>query len=371
MAQQAESVMTRVPHADRAQRVAATGGAAGAVQFLLAGAGRRGRRLCQVRRLLPGKLPAAPAGRPGRAYPRGQLRPRLSGQPAARGRLHQRASASIPIRRRSPTPRRRQLPCETAHAFAFLEQNHEPFDVIVPEQELNHLTLDEQLEFLSLCLRNLKPGGLMIVYGLNGANPLVGSENLAHNIDHFNTFTDYSLNQILQLAGFTDIKVMPLKLYVFWKNPLNYVGLAGHELARAVLSCLLRSLRQGREGAHQEAGGGLRGPALSARSCIATCAALEGDGVRSRRGRRRHVRGRRRSRRRPARAAHGADRAGGLLPARPRRTRSRWCMAGSATCSMPTSRGCAIRPARARRSCAVRRISCGRCRSWCRPMAPG
>ena len=66
----------------------------------------------------------------------------------------------------------------------------------------------------------------MVVYGLNGANPLVGSENLAHNIDHFNTFTDYSLKQMLQLAGFEQIRVMPLKLYVFWKNPLNYVGLA-------------------------------------------------------------------------------------------------------------------------------------------------
>lgn len=122
--------------------------------------------------------------------------------------------------------RRRDLPCETAAAFAYVEHNREPFDVIIPEQELNHLTLDEQLEFLALCRRNLKPGGLLIVYGLNGANPLVGSENLAHNIDHFNTFTDYSLRQMLSLAGFTDIKVMPLHLYVFWKNPLNYLGLA-------------------------------------------------------------------------------------------------------------------------------------------------
>lgn len=126
--------------------------------------------------------------------------------------------------------RRRGLPCETAEAFPYLERNREPFDAIIPEQELNHLTLAEQLEFLSLCLRNLKPGGLMIVYGLNGANPLVGSENLAHNIDHFNTFTDYSLRQVLQLAGFTEIRVMPLKLYVFWKNPLNYVGLAATTL---------------------------------------------------------------------------------------------------------------------------------------------
>ena len=82
------------------------------------------------------------------------------------------------------------------------------------------------IDFLALCRRNLKPGGLIIVYGLNGANPLVGAENLAHNIDHFNTFTDYSLRQVLELAGFSDIRVMPLKLYVFWKNPLNYVGLA-------------------------------------------------------------------------------------------------------------------------------------------------
>jgi 2-polyprenyl-3-methyl-5-hydroxy-6-metoxy-1,4-benzoquinol methylase len=121
---------------------------------------------------------------------------------------------------------RRGLPCETAAAFDYIEQNREPFDVIIPEQELNHLTLDEQLEFLGLCRRNLKPGGLLVVYGLNGANPLVGSENLAHNIDHFNTFTDYSLRQVLELAGFTGVKVMPLRLYVFWKNPLNYIGLA-------------------------------------------------------------------------------------------------------------------------------------------------
>ena len=79
--------------------------------------------------------------------------------------------------------------------------NRDPFDVIIPEQELNHLTLDEQLEFLGLCRRNLKPGGLMIVYGLNGANPLVGSENLAHNIDHFNTFTDYSLQAGAAVGG--------------------------------------------------------------------------------------------------------------------------------------------------------------------------
>jgi hypothetical protein len=61
---------------------------------------------------------------------------------------------------------------------------------------------------------------------MNGANPFVGAENLAHNIDHFYNVTEYSLGQLLQLGGFADIRAFALKLYVFWKNPLNYIGLA-------------------------------------------------------------------------------------------------------------------------------------------------
>src|SRR5690606_750653 len=114
---------------------------------------------------------------------------------------------------------KRSLDCRAARAFEFLASSAEQFDVIVAEQELNHLTLDEQVEFLILCRRSLKPGGFVFVYGLNGANPLVGSENLSHNIDHFNTFTEHSLVQVLSLAGFEDVRTLPLSTYVFWKNP--------------------------------------------------------------------------------------------------------------------------------------------------------
>jgi 2-polyprenyl-3-methyl-5-hydroxy-6-metoxy-1,4-benzoquinol methylase len=120
-----------------------------------------------------------------------------------------------------------QLPCETAEAFPYLEARQRPeFDVIIPEQELNHLTVDETIEFLQLCRGALMPGGRVIVYAMNGANPLVGSENLSHNLDHFYNVTEYSLTQLLELGGFRDVKPFALKLYVFWKNPLNYVGLA-------------------------------------------------------------------------------------------------------------------------------------------------
>lgn len=121
---------------------------------------------------------------------------------------------------------KRGLACEASEAFGYLERHRGEYDVIIPEQELNHLTIEETIEFLRLCNTSLKPGGKVIVYAMNGANPLVGSENLSHNIDHFYNVTEYSLSQLLQLGGFTDIRPFALKLYVFWKNPLNYVGLA-------------------------------------------------------------------------------------------------------------------------------------------------
>jgi hypothetical protein len=85
------------------------------------------------------------------------------------------------------------------------------------------LTKDEMLLFLKLCWDNLCDNGILIVHGLNGANPITGAEALAQNFDHYNTFTEYTMRQILHYSNFEDIKVIPLDLYVFYLNPLNYV----------------------------------------------------------------------------------------------------------------------------------------------------
>ncbi|MDP6682981.1 MAG: class I SAM-dependent methyltransferase [Desulfobacterales bacterium] len=115
--------------------------------------------------------------------------------------------------------------CEVANAFNFLNKRDKIFDVIFAEQEINHLTKNEIIEFLGLCWHNLKKEGIMILHSLNGANPITGSEALSQNLDHYNTFTEYSLKQILQLSRFHKIRVIPLNLYVFYENPLNYLGL--------------------------------------------------------------------------------------------------------------------------------------------------
>jgi nucleoside-diphosphate-sugar epimerase/2-polyprenyl-3-methyl-5-hydroxy-6-metoxy-1,4-benzoquinol methylase len=119
--------------------------------------------------------------------------------------------------------RRRNLNCIAAEAFPFLYGAPDTFDAIVCEQELNHLTKDEMLKFLQLCRYSVRKNGTLIVHGLNGANPITGAEALAQNFDHYNTFTEYTLRQVLDHAGFTDIRVFPLNLYVFYRNPLNYL----------------------------------------------------------------------------------------------------------------------------------------------------
>jgi hypothetical protein len=104
-----------------------------------------------------------------------------------------------------------------------------------PEQELNHLTIDETVEFLHLCHEALKPNGKLLVYAINGANPLVAPEHISHNIDHFYNVTEHSLTQLLTLGEFTAIKPFACQLYVFWTRPLNYLGWAVTTLMETII----------------------------------------------------------------------------------------------------------------------------------------
>ncbi|MCG6872502.1 MAG: class I SAM-dependent methyltransferase [Gammaproteobacteria bacterium] len=122
--------------------------------------------------------------------------------------------------------RARGLNCREARAFEHLAGNPDTYDVIFCEQELNHLTKQEIPVFLGLARDATKSDGLLIVHAINGANPITGAEGLAQNFDHYNTFTEYTMRQVLDFYGYREVRVLPLSLYVFFKNPLNYVLMA-------------------------------------------------------------------------------------------------------------------------------------------------
>jgi len=120
--------------------------------------------------------------------------------------------------------RRRGLNCRVDRMFRFLAENESSFNVIFAEQEINHLTKPEILAFLDACHRSLCPGGTLILHSINGASPITGSEARAGNFDHYNSFTEYSLKQVLEHRDFADVRILPLNLYVFFGNPANYVA---------------------------------------------------------------------------------------------------------------------------------------------------
>ena len=118
---------------------------------------------------------------------------------------------------------KRGLDCRVARVFSFL-RSEGPWDVVFCEQELNHLTKEEILAFLDLCLQKIRPRGKIIVHTINGAHPFVGSEARAGNFDHYNSWTEYSLKQVLDYVGFSDVRLISLNLYVFWSNPANWIA---------------------------------------------------------------------------------------------------------------------------------------------------
>lgn len=130
------------------------------------------------------------------------------------------------------------LNCRVERAFPFLTGSTDQYDVIFCEQEINHLTKAEIIQFLRLCWERLSEGGVLIVHSLNGANSITGAEALAQNFDHYNTFTDYSLRQVIEYCGFQNIEVIPLNLYVFYTNPMNYVAM----FAAGLLSLFFRAV---------------------------------------------------------------------------------------------------------------------------------
>jgi len=131
---------------------------------------------------------------------------------------------------------RRGLDCLVAEAFPFLEGHRDQFDAIWCGNEINHLSKSEAIEFLQIAKASLRPGGLVIIQSQNGANPITGMDGLAHNLDHQAIYTDYSLRQLLEYTGFTDVEIKPMRLYVFYRNPLNYLGMA----AEAMLTLFFR-----------------------------------------------------------------------------------------------------------------------------------
>lgn len=111
-------------------------------------------------------------------------------------------------------------------AFEFLKTNKNNFDLIVMNDIIEHLTRDEIIEILKLIYNNLNQGGKIFVKTPNMANPILGVHGRYIDFSHKIGFTEESLSQVLRISEFKNVKIIPQNIYIFYRNPLNYLAIA-------------------------------------------------------------------------------------------------------------------------------------------------
>ncbi len=95
-----------------------------------------------------------------------------------------------------------------ADAFDFLNKHKQEFDLIVSHDVLEHIKKENVIEFLKLIHGALKPGGKVFLRTPNCGNPMSIRLRYA-DFTHEFCVTEKSFFQILYMAGFRDIKILP------------------------------------------------------------------------------------------------------------------------------------------------------------------
>jgi 2-polyprenyl-3-methyl-5-hydroxy-6-metoxy-1,4-benzoquinol methylase len=93
-------------------------------------------------------------------------------------------------------------------AMSFLAANWQAFDCVVTFDVIEHIDRAETLAFLGALIDSLRPGGRLILRTANGAGPLAGRTRYS-DFTHVQAFTISSISQVLRLAGFERIRVLP------------------------------------------------------------------------------------------------------------------------------------------------------------------
>lgn len=109
--------------------------------------------------------------------------------------------------------------------FVKEERNRERFDLIVMNDVLEHIKKEEIIPFLKHARECLKEKGKIIIKVPNASNPFLASNTRYIDFTHSVSFTEESLSQVLDTAGFKNVVIRPQFIYIFYWNPLNYLAI--------------------------------------------------------------------------------------------------------------------------------------------------
>ncbi|MEW5760784.1 MAG: class I SAM-dependent methyltransferase [Candidatus Thermoplasmatota archaeon] len=98
---------------------------------------------------------------------------------------------------------------ELIDTFIFLKERKEKYDLIVANDFIEHITLEQALEFVKLCFNALKENGQLIIKTPNMSAPFSNSV-LYVDLTHRHGYTEHNLGQLLRFGSFEDVSFYPI-----------------------------------------------------------------------------------------------------------------------------------------------------------------
>ena len=118
------------------------------------------------------------------------------------------------------------IKCFQGDAIKYFYECSEKYDVIFFNDIIEHFVLDDVIKILSGMKQCLNESGVILVKTMNGGNSILGTTTLYTDLTHKIMFDEFSLREVAVIAGFDKekVKIKKANLYVFFKNPLNYIA---------------------------------------------------------------------------------------------------------------------------------------------------
>ncbi|MEW6607573.1 MAG: class I SAM-dependent methyltransferase [bacterium] len=107
-------------------------------------------------------------------------------------------------------------------AFEYLADKEDEFGLITMFHFIEHMTIDDAIILLKLCKKALKVNGAIVILAPNMAN-IISIYGRYIDATHLQGYTEWSIYQVLDLAGFSDHQIMREKVFSYsrWKENMT------------------------------------------------------------------------------------------------------------------------------------------------------
>ncbi len=105
----------------------------------------------------------------------------------------------------------------TSDAFDWLPEHENEFDFVLCYDVLEHIPATKAIEFTTLIHKSLKKDGIA-VFRVPNMSSILASHNMYMDITHVAGYTEYSLKQLLDVAGFVNHGVASRNIFTGLKR---------------------------------------------------------------------------------------------------------------------------------------------------------